>query len=233
MSDSETTIISVVDSLEFSFTAAEGLVASEEYHIRVRAKNFFTEYYALTGPWGAESTFYSSVLPQAVQSLSFDPSTRTKTDATISWQLHTDAVDKGYSTIDVYYMLWVDDCRGGLFTNNLVNSTTDTSYTISNIVPGTVCRFRMNTLNIIGLSEGYSEVLEILFAVEPDAPEAPELVARHGGDTSIGLEPFIEIKWKAPVSDGGSPVIGYTVDVSEEGGDWVMAYDGSADPVTR
>ena len=28
-------------------------------------------------------------------------------------------------------------------------------------------------------------------------------------------------------------MIGYTVDVSEEGGDWAMAYDGSADPYTR
>ena len=73
MSDSDTTIFSVVDSLEFRFTAAEGLRESEEYHIRVRAKNFFTEYYSLTGPWSAESTFYSSVLPQAVPSLSFDP----------------------------------------------------------------------------------------------------------------------------------------------------------------
>ena len=99
-----------------------------------------------------------------MEGLAYDVATRTRTGATISWTLHTDPEAKGHSTIDPYYMLWVDDCRGGLFSLNLVNSTSTTSYSISSIVPGTTCRFRLNTLNIIGYSEDYSEVLEILFA---------------------------------------------------------------------
>ena len=168
-----------------------------------------------------------------MESLTYDVATRTKTDATISWTLHTDPDAKGHSTIDPYYMLWVDDCRGGLFSLNLVNSTSTTSYSISYIVPGTTCRFRLNTLNIIGYSEDYSEVLEILFAEEPEPPAAPEFVDRHGGNAAIGLTPYIEIKWKQPVGDGGSDVLGYTVEASEEGGAWTMVYDGSADPFTK
>ena len=62
---------------------------------------------------------------------------------------------EGYSTIDVHYLLWVDDCRnttGSAIDNLLVNSTTVTNYAISNITPGSTCNFRMNTLNIVGYS---------------------------------------------------------------------------------
>lgn len=233
VADSLELLISVVNAAEFDFTASSGLVAGHEYSIKVRAKNFFTNYYSVDGPYSGESTFFSSNLPATVPSLVYDVATRTKTDATISWTLHTDPADKGYSTIDPYYLLWMDDCHGGLFRTLLVNSTTTDSFTISSMVPGSVCRFRMNTLNIIDYSESWTEVLEILFAVEPDPPAAPEYVDRHGGNTATGLSPFITIKWKLPLEDGGSPILGFKVELSKDGGSWSLAYDGSADKVTR
>ena len=91
----------------------------------------------------------------------------------------------------------------------------------------------MNTLNIIDYSVDFTEVLEILFAVEPEPPVAPEYVDRHGGDTQTGLSPFITIKWKLPLEDGGSSILGFKVEYSVDGGSWTLAYDGSADRDTR
>ena len=90
MLDSEVILISVVNSDKFNFTATDGLVAGREYSIKVRAKNYYTNYYAVDGPYSGSSTFYSSNVPETVPGLSYDVSTRTKTDATISWTLHTD-----------------------------------------------------------------------------------------------------------------------------------------------
>ena len=90
MTDSAEILISVVNSAEYKFTASDGLVSGHEYSIKVRAKNFYTNYYSLDAPYSGASTFYSSDLPATVPGLSYDISTRTKTDATISWTLHTD-----------------------------------------------------------------------------------------------------------------------------------------------
>lgn len=115
MLDSDIKVISVVNSSQFKFTAADGLVAGHEYSIKVRAKNFYTNYYSVNGPYGGASTFYSSNVPKTVSGLTQTIAAQTKTDATITWVLHTDAADKGYSTIDPFYLLWMDDCNGGLF----------------------------------------------------------------------------------------------------------------------
>jgi hypothetical protein len=127
----------------------------------------------------------------------------------------------------------MDDCRDGNLSILLVNSTTTNSYHISNVVPGSTCRFKMNTLNIIGYSSQFSDVLSVLFAVTPDAPPTPRYVARSGGDLTIGLMPFITIKWDEPKENGGAPILGYFVEASVDGGPYTLIYDGSADPLTR
>jgi hypothetical protein len=91
----------------------------------------------------------------------------------------------------------------------------------------------MNTLNIIGYSIGFSEVLSVLFAVEPEAPPAPKYVARNGGNAAIGLVPFITISWQQPTEDGGAPILGYFVEASLNGGPFVLIYDGSSDSLTK
>lgn len=140
--------------------------------------------------------FYSSDLPRKTPELTFTD--RTSTGATINWSLLTNPEDFGFSTISPYYLLWVDDCQGSSITNLLVNSTTQTSYSISNIPPGSICNFRMNVLNIIGYSKIYSPTLQVLFASLPDAPPKPIYKRRSGGDPSINLEAFIQISWQPP-----------------------------------
>lgn len=36
-----------------------------------------------------------------------------------------------------------------------------------------------------------------------------------------------------PLEDGGSPILGFKVELSEDSGAWTLAYDASADPITR
>jgi hypothetical protein len=91
----------------------------------------------------------------------------------------------------------MDDCKNGAFVNTLLTTTSVTDYTITNMTPGSVCRFRMLVTNIIGNSP-YSDVLTILFADVPGAPSAPTYVTRSGGNSTIGLTPYIKIAWTAP-----------------------------------
>jgi hypothetical protein len=91
----------------------------------------------------------------------------------------------------------------------------------------------MNTLNIIGYSLEYSEILPVLFAVIPNAPPMPKYVKRHGGDLASGLEAYITISWEPPYETGGVEILGYLVKIQVDGGTFETAYDGQADPDTR
>lgn len=134
----------VVNTNTFEFIASEGLVSGTEYKVKVRARNFYTQYYSEheSAPWSATSTFYSSNLPEPVQTLTFRD--RSKTGATIAWDHHTTEAQRGFSTIDVFYLLYVDNCKSSehaTISNMLVNSTTATDYTVTNMPPGSTCRF--------------------------------------------------------------------------------------------
>jgi hypothetical protein len=210
----------------------QGLVAGTQYALKVRARNFFTHFYDRheEAPWSASLIVYSSDLPQPVVALNFID--RTKTDATILWQLHSAESLKGFSTIEPYYLLWVDNCRNQDKWSLLVNSTSISEHHISSIPPGSTCRFKMNTLNIIGYSEAFSPILSVLFAELPDQPAAPEYVARQGGDSTTGLLASITVSWQAPANTGGLPILGYSVQINEGSG-WKLAFDGSVDPTTK
>lgn len=177
----------LTNSVVYEFTRAEGLVPGTEYHVRVRARNFYSYYYDKHTDvnWSAISVFFSSDLPKTVPALTFD--SRTKTGATVHWSHHSDAEDMGHSSIEPYYLLWVDNCQGSEITNLLVNSTTAMQYSITNIPPGSTCRFKMNVLNVIGYSQEYTTVLPVLMASIPDAPLQPLFVERSGGMPAIGL----------------------------------------------
>jgi hypothetical protein len=86
----------------------------------------------------------------------------------------------------------------------------------------------MNVLNIVGYSQFFSQTLRILFASLPNPPTVPQFIERNGGDISSGLQPFITIAWEEPYEKGGVPILGYLVSFSEDGGEWTLAYDGSA-----
>lgn len=110
-------------------------------------------------------TFYSSDLPKSIPG-GLTYTSLTKTGALINWSMISSSEDQGYSTTSLIYILEMDDCRNGPFSNILLETTILTTYTISSITPGSVCRFRMNARNVIGFGP-YSDILTIQFAQEP------------------------------------------------------------------
>lgn len=241
----------------FTFDVAKGLAPGFEYIIRARAHNFITDYSilhwssSLEGKWGATASFYSTNLPETVQKETFTYSGLTKTDVTIEWALLSSDNAKGYPIAEPKYTLQMDLCgqktASGqqefftiLETPATSSGTPVTSHPISKQAPGSTCRFKMFVTNVIGRSQD-SEVLEVLFAVAPgQQSQAPDFVARSGGDELLDLPPYIAISWQPPVDSGGSEILGYLVEMKEKvdpATTWAAAgtivYDGSAQPSVR
>jgi len=124
----------------------------------------------------------------------------------------------------------VDDCNGSPIKYLVVNSTTILEYEITNIPPGQTCRFRMNTVNIIGTSLKNTPTLYVLMAAIPERPPRPEYVARSGGDSRTGEKASITIQWEPPYDKGGIQILGYYVKIAEDDGDFILAYDGKVEP---
>lgn len=55
----------ITNSKVYEFNFKEGLISGRQYLFKVRARNFYTNYFnkAQFAPWSAEATFYSSDLP--------------------------------------------------------------------------------------------------------------------------------------------------------------------------
>jgi len=226
VTDTNVKSITVINANRYQYSSATlGFRAGETYHVRVRARNFITEYYTPYGTWSATATFYSSILPQTVSSLTYD--NLSKVGSTIRWSLLSSEAQKGYSTSIPVYTLEMDDCKNGAFQNVLLVTTSATSYTISSLTPGITCRYRMKVDNIIGTSP-YSDILSVHYAEVPAAPLAPKYVSRSGGDVSIDLSPFITIEWESPFETNGAPILGFIVEMKMNTGSFAKAYDGSS-----
>lgn len=156
----------------------------------------------------------------------------TKVGSIIRWSVLDSESKKGFSTTLPVYTLEMDDCKNGAFSSVLLVTTSITSYTISSLTPGIICRYRMKVDNIIGTSP-YSDILAVHYAEVTEAPKAPRYVARSGGDSAIDLSPFITIEWDAPFETNGASVLGYKVEMKMNTGAYAKVYDGSSNPVQK
>ena len=170
----------------------------------------------MTGADSSSTTFSTSVIPPEAPALSSSSITRSR--ATVSWSLLASEQASGYSTTTLVYYLEADNGQGRNF--YVINtSSTDTSKSITGITPGTTLRLRMRVQNVIGYSS-YSNILYIQFVEVPAAPDAPTFVDRNGGSDGE-TSPFITIRWAVPSDNGGSPILGFKVEIAENFGyDW-------------
>ncbi|MDE2870953.1 MAG: fibronectin type III domain-containing protein [Gemmatimonadota bacterium] len=116
--------------------------------------------------------------------------------------------DDGGSPITGYRIEVSDDARSWV---DLERDTEDdnTNYSHTNLSPGSLRYYRVSAINSVGT--GRPSRLD--FATTLDVPGRPtDLRATPDGETTINLE------WTRPASDGGSPIEGYRIDVSENSG---------------
>ena len=136
----------------------------------------------------------------------------------LSWRAPT---SDGGSRITGYRIEVSED--GGTRWDDLVANShnTRTTYVHTGLEPATRRHYRVSAINREGVSPASRVVSAITDATVPDAPTG--LVATAVTPTQIDLF------WAAPAYDGGAPVTGYRVEVSEDGTAWtdLMVNTGS------
>ena len=182
-------------------------------HYRVAAINT-----AGTGPRSnfARATT-EATLPGVPQGLGAEADGTSRID--VSWQAPRS--DGGASITG--YRIEVSEDGGGSW-DDLVSNTrnTRTTYTHTGLEPATTRHYRVSAVNRIGVGRPSRVAGATTDATVPDAPTG--LVATATSPTQIDLV------WVAPGYDGGAPITGYRIEVSETGAGWtdLVSNTGSA-----
>ena len=126
----------------------------------------------------------------------------------------------GGSPITGYRIEISDDGRQGSWVDLVRNTrNTATDYSHTGLDPGDTVFYRVSAIN----STGTGSPSRLATATTLDVPDEPtDLVATANGQTQIDLQ------WVGPRNDGGSPITGYQIDVSENGGaTWSVLVENS------
>ncbi len=173
-------------------------------HYRVAAVNT-----AGTGPFSnyARATT-DATLPGVPRTLVAEADGTSRID--LSWQAPTS--DGGARVSG--YRIEVSE-NGGASWRDLVGNTrtTTTVYTHTGLEPATTRHYRVSAVNRIGEGRASRVASATTDATVPDAPT---------GLTAAAVTPTqIDLAWVAPAYDGGAPITGYRIEVSETGAAWV------------
>ena len=113
------------------------------------------------------------------------------------------------------YRIEVSEDGGTRWTDLVANShNTRTTHVHTGLEPATRRHYRVSAINRIGMSRASRVASAVTDATVPDAPTG--LVATAVTPTQIDLF------WAAPAYDGGAAVIGYRIEVSEDGTAWTV-----------
>ena len=172
-------------------------------HYRVAAINT-----AGTGPFSnAARATTEATVPGAPRSLDANADGTSRIE--LSWREPT---SDGGSRITGYRIEVSED--GGASWDNLVTNShnTRTTYVHPGLEPATRRHYRVSAINRIGVSRASRVASAITDATVPNAPTG--LTATAVTSTQIDLF------WLAPAYNGGAPVTGYRIEVSENGAAW-------------
>ena len=184
-------------------------------HYRVYAINT-----AGTGPASTvRHATTDATLPGVPRSLAAEADGTSQID--LSWQAPT--TDGGAAITG--YRIEVSENGGGTWQNLVPNTrSTRTTYSHTDLAPASTRHYRVSAINRIGVSRASSIESATTDATVPDAPTG--LVATATTPTRIDLA------WVVPAYDGGAPITGYRIEVSETGATWtdLQPNTGSASP---
>ena len=172
-------------------------------HYRVSAINI-----AGNGPFSnvARATT-DATLPGVPRNLTAEADGTSEID--LAWQPPSD--DGGARVTG--YRVQVSDDRGATWQDLVANTrNTRATYSHTGLEPATTRHYRVSAINRIGLGGASRVASATTDATVPDAPTG--LVATATTPTQIDLF------WIAPAYDGGAPITGYRIEVSETGAAW-------------
>ena len=104
--------------------------------------------------------------------------------------------------------------NGGASWQTLVANTRSsaTAYSHTGLAPATTRHYRVSAINRVGVGSASGVATATTDATVPDPPT---------GLTATATSPTqIDLAWTAPAYDGGAPVTGYRIEVSETGQNW-------------
>ena len=111
------------------------------------------------------------------------------------------------------YRIEVSENRGATWRTLVARtSATAIAYAHTGLAPVSTRHYRVSAINRVGTSRASSVASATTDATVPDAPTG--LTATANSPTQIDLA------WVAPAYDGGAPVTGYRIEVSETGTAW-------------
>ena len=123
------------------------------------------------------------------------------------------------------YRIEVSENAGSTWSDLVANTgSAATEYSHTGLAPATTRHYRVSAINEIGTSERSNVANATTDAVVPDRPT--DLVATATEPTRIDLE------WSAPAYDGGAPISGYRIEVSEDGAAWTDLQRSTGSPLT-
>ncbi|XP_023931299.1 twitchin isoform X3 [Lingula anatina] len=128
--------------------------------------------------------------------------------------------DDGGSPIKHYIIEKMDTSRG---TWAEVGKINDLKYEVTGLTPGKTYAFRIRAANDQGVSEPIGTEHDILAKDPYDEPDAPTDLEVTDWDAD-----HVELEWKAPKNDGGSPITNYLVEQKDKFSDWRRVKDVSA-----
>ena len=181
--------------------AHTGLSGGTTRHYRVSAIN--------TNGAGAASNVDDATtgtsVPDAPTGLMATANGNTQID--LSW---TAPASNGGSAI-TGYRIEISPNGNSSWTTHLANTSgTGTTYAHTGLAAGTTRHYRVSAINTNGAGAASNVDGATTGTTVPGAPTS--LVATASGNTRINLS------WTAPASDGGSPITGYKIEVSSDGG---------------
>ena len=191
----------------------DGLAPGTTRHYRVLAINSI----ATGAPSNVASATTATVLPGAPLILSVAANGISQID--LSWS--APASDGGAPITGYQIKVSTDD--GATWSVLRMNTgSTATTYAHEMLPPGTTRHYQVSAVNRVGVGPASNVASATTDATRPGAP-GDLIVVADGADQ-------IDLAWSPPTFDGGSPVIGYRIDVStSSGGGWLilMANTGS------